>query len=202
MPKKKKPAFDPDRAISWSQISSFEWDPEQWYETYVLGIRQISRELTFGSYIDKKIQEDPTFLPELPRYKLMQHKMEAKLGGLKIVGLPDGLDLVKFLLADYKTGKFKANGAPAWDQAKAEATGQLKMYLLLVWLTEKITPDKFKCFIHWIPTFERGDFTIQLVEPVKIHTFEVRITMQEVLEFSVHITNTVKKMKAYAEQHP
>lgn len=191
-----KHQIDPNRAISWSQISSFDWDPEQWYQTYVLGIRQESRELTFGSMIDKRIQEDPDFIPELPRYKLMQHKMEAKIGGLKIVGLPDGLDLKKFLLADYKTGK------KAWDQARAEATGQLKMYLLLVWLTEKITPEKFRCFIHWLPTYERGDFTIQLVEPIKPQTFEVKITMQEVLEFSVYITNTVKKMKEYAERHP
>lgn len=192
---KKKPQIDPNRAISWSQISSFDWDPEQWYQTYVLGIRQESRELTFGSMIDKKIQEDPTFLPQLPRYALMQHKMEAKVGKLKIVGLPDGLDLKKFLLADYKTGK------KAWDQARAEATGQLKMYLLLVWLTEKINPEKFTCFIHWLPTYERGDFSIQLVEPCVPQTFEVHITMKEILEFSVYITNTVKKMEEYAKQH-
>lgn len=190
-----KYTIDPKRAISWSAISSFDWDKEQWFESYILGKRQTSREMTFGSEIDKRFQDDPKFLPKLPRYGMLQHKMEAKLGKLKIVGVPDDLSLELFKLFDLKTGK------TAWTQARADATGQLKMYLLLVWLNYKIPPEKFTCGIHWLPTYERGDFSIALIEPVKPQTFYVKITMREVLEFGVRIEKTVKEMKAYAESH-
>lgn len=194
--KKPKYTLDPNRAISWSQKSSFDWDPEQWFESTILGKRQTSREMTFGSEIDKRFQEDPTFLPELPRYGMLQHKMEAKLSKFKIVGVPDDLSLgADPKLFDLKTGK------KAWDQARAEATGQLKMYLLLVWLNYKIPPEKFTCGIHWLPTYERGDFSIALIEPIVPQTFYVNITMRDVLEFGVDLEKTVVKMKAYAEGH-
>ena len=194
--RKPKYTMDPNRAISWSAKSSFDWDPEQWFETYILGKRSTSREMTFGSEIDKRFQDDPTFLPDLPRYGMLQHKMEAKLSKFKIVGVPDDLCLKAFKLFDLKTGK------KAWDQARAEATGQLKMYLLLVWLNYKIPPEKFTCGIHWLPTYERGDFSIALIEPVVPQTFYVKITMRDILEFGVELEKTVLKMKAYAESHP
>ena len=195
MPKKPKYTIDPNRAISWSAISSFDWDPEQWFETYILGKRSTSREMEFGSVVDKRFQEDPTFLPTIPRYGMLQHKMEAKLGKIKLVGVPDDLCLDTFKLFDLKTGK------TAWTQKRADETGQLKMYLLLVWLNYKIPPEKFSCGIHWVPTYEKGDFSIALIEPVKPQTFPVKITMREILEFGVRIERTVAAMKKYAEEH-
>lgn len=184
------------RSVSWSSISSFDWDPEQWFESYILGKKTTSREMEFGSLIDKRFQDDPTFVPELPRYGMLQHKMEAKLSKFKIVGVPDDLCLNTFKLFDLKTGK------KPWDQKRADETGQLKMYLLLVWLIYKIPPEKFTCGIHWLPTEERGDFSIQLIEPVVPQTYYVKITMRDILDFGVRIEKTVLKMKAYAERHP
>jgi len=191
-----KPQMDLSRPLSWSAISSFEWNPEQWYQSYVLGIRTTSPEMEFGSYVDKRLQKDPTFLPDVPRYPLMQHLMEAKFGKIKLKGLPDGLDLDNFILADYKTGK------KAWDLKRTQETGQLKMYLLLIWLTEKIPPEKFTCRIHWLPTCVKPDLTIGLIEPCVCQTFEVKITMQDILEFGVRINKTYAAMQEYAANHP
>ena len=44
------------KPISWSSISSFNYDKKQWYRSYVLGIKDPpSKEMEFGSYIGKKI---------------------------------------------------------------------------------------------------------------------------------------------------
>lgn len=191
----KKPTFDKKRPLSWSAISSFEYDPEQWYQSYVLGIRPSSKEMTFGSEVDKRIQEDPAFLPQLPRYSIMQHKMEATFSGIPLIGYSDGLDLAQFLLADYKTGK------KAWTQDRADETGQLTMYLLMLHLTQGIHPDKFACFIHWLPTKDNGDFTISFTDPARIETFETKRTMVQVLTFAQRMVRVYKEMQVYAKAH-
>lgn len=191
-----KPTFDRKRAFSWSAKSSFDYDPKQWYDTYVLGKQQFSKEMTFGSNIDKRIQEDPKFLPTIPRYPLMQHKMKATLGKIPLVGVPDGLDFKNYLLADYKTGK------NAWDQKRADETGQLTMYLLLIYETEKIKPEKFRCFIHWLPTQDNGDFSISFHDSLKPITFETKRTMTDLIRFGKSINATYKAMIKYCENYP
>lgn len=190
-----KPTFDKKRPLSWSAISSFEYNKEQWYESYVLGKKQSSREMDFGSKVDKQIQTDLTFLPELPRYELMQYKMTVMFGKIPLIGLPDGLDLNAFLLADYKTGK------KAWDKKRADETGQLTMYLFLVYIQERILPEKFRCFIHWLPTQDNGDFTISFTTKFAIQTFETRRTMKDLLDFGKRIKKVYKEMEDYCQNH-
>lgn len=184
------------RPLSWSQISSFKYDPRQWYENYILGNHSSSPEMEFGSFIDKKIQNETDFLPDLPRYPLMQHKMKVVFNGIHLVGLPDGLDLEKFLLADYKTGKKK------WDKKRADETGQLTMYLLLIFITKKISPEKFRCFIHWLPTQDNGNFEISFSDNFKIQTFETKRTMKDLLMFGKYISETIEDMNQYTLSHP
>lgn len=190
-----KPLFDKTRSVSWSQINSFEYDPEQWYQSYMLGKKSQSREMDFGNLIDKKLQEDPAFLPHVPRYPFMQFKMKAKFGKISLVGVPDGLDLEIPTLADYKTGRV------AWDQKRANETGQLTMYLLLVWLLRGVRPEEFRCRIHWLPTRESGDFSIELINDKDLKTFETKRTMKQLLDFGVRINKTVKAMELYAKNH-
>jgi hypothetical protein len=157
--------------------------------------------MEFGSYVDKKIQNDPAFLPKLPRYEKMQHKMKTSFEGIPLVGLPDGLNLtdVKIkILADYKTGK------KAWDYKRTKETGQLKIYLLLLYLTERMRPEDFVCRIHWLPTQENADFTISFVPNIdeNIKTFEAKHTLKDVLEFwSQVVKPTYKAMQEYAANH-
>ncbi len=94
------------RPLSWSAISSFEYDPEQWYRTYILNERQSSKEMDFGSVVDKKFQDDLTFLPTIPRGENLQYKMMAVFNGIPLIGVPDVFSFKKEkLLADLKTGK-------------------------------------------------------------------------------------------------
>lgn len=180
------------RPLSWSAISSFEYDPSQWYDTYILGNRQSSREMTFGSKIDKQFQDDPTFFPTIPRGEKIQYKMKVNFSGIPLVGVPDILSFEKEqMLADLKTGK------KLWDKKRADETGQLSMYLLLIYITHKIKPEKFKCYIHWLPTQDNGDFSISLVKDCKPITIETKRTMADLLRFGERINTTVRAMDEY-----
>lgn len=188
-----------ERPMSWSSIASFEWSAEQWYSNYILGIKQTSPEMTFGSMVDKKLQDDPTYLPHVPRYPYMQHKMRAVFDGIPLTGVPDGLDFTqdpKRVLIDYKTGK-----AP-WTQKKADATGQLTMYLLLLFLTEGMRPEEFDLAIHWLPTAYQSDFTIGFRNPAnpELITFATTRTMLDILKFGQRIKDNYKLMQRYVAQ--
>lgn len=188
-----------DRPMSWSSINSFEYDARAWYDSYILGIKQSSPEMTFGSMVDKRLQTDPDYLPHVPRYPHMQHKMRAMWNGIPLTGVPDGLDFEqnpKRTLIDYKTGK------SPWTKKKADETGQLTMYLLLLFLTEGMRPEEFDCAIHWLPTAYQKDFTINFRNPAspELITFHTKRTMLDMLKFGQRIKDTYALMQRYVEQ--
>lgn len=183
------------RPLSWSAISSFEYDPDQWYRSYILNEKQTSKEMTYGSMIDKRFQDDPTFFPEIPRGEHLQYKIKVFFGGIPLVGVPDILSLKdEKLLADLKTGK------KLWDKKRADETGQLTFYLLLLYITHKINPEDFSCRIYWLQTCETGDFNIELVKDCKVKVFDTRRTMRDLLVFGERIKKTVKEMEEYVHK--
>lgn len=186
--------------LSPSSINSFLYDKEQWFDSYILGNFQGSPEMEFGSMIDLKIQNDPTFLPKLPRYEKMQERLAVVLSGIKLVGKPDGFNLTKsFDLWDYKTGR------NPWTQKKVDDCLQLKFYLLLIYITYNIPPEKFTCGIHWLPTKkeETGDFkvTISLIKEDDIKSFKTKYTMADLLSFIKDIKDIYKQMEKYCKKH-
>lgn len=207
--------------MSWSAISTFKWRKGDWYEKYVVHgkctrgeiimcvvagwadpdcpVVRSSPELRFGSYVDKRIQTDPGFLPELVRYPIMQHEMRCTFNGIPLVGFSDAaLDIKKksaeYFLRDYKTGR------NPWDQKRADETGQLTMYAFMIYLELKLKPEQGKFFIDWMPT-HMEDGEVAFIEEGKIVTFETRRSMQQVLEFGQEILATWKAMELYAAQH-
>jgi hypothetical protein len=212
--------FKKTRPLSWSAISAFEWNKEEWWEKYVLHqdctrdqdgllgwcavteshnrscpVVAQSKELEFGSYIDKRLQVDSEFLPHVPRYPLMQYEMKASFMNMPLIGLPDGLSFEQLTLADYKTGK------KPWDQKRADETGQLTMYLLLLYLLEKVHPEEFDCIIHWLPTQANQDFSISLIDDSDLVTLHTTRTMQDVLAFGKRINTTYNLMEQYCKNH-
>lgn len=208
-----KTVYNADRPLSWSAISSFEWNPSQWYAKYVAKeLPEITPELEFGSMVDKRIQEDPTYLPELVRYPILQHKMTGTFNKIPLLGYADTfrpmtpkLDVSsdgKHILStqyyrpairDYKTGH------KLWDQKRADQTGQLTMYLFMLYLRDKIQPEDVECYIDWMPT-HYVDSKIAFVKEGEIHTFKTKRTMQQVLAFGQRIKDTWAAMEAYAER--
>lgn len=198
----KKPTFDRKRPLSWSAISSFEYDPEQWYRKYVLGHEDpATPEMLFGSEIGLKLATDPTFLPHVKRYPIFEYKLEFTFSGMPMIGYIDGFDdepsnvTLMYDLGEYKTGK------RAWTQKRADEHGQFDMYLLGLWITRKIPPEKVLLNLHWMPTQDNGDFSIGFVDERLCHTFETQRTMQDILKFGVRINTRYKEMIAYCKNH-
>lgn len=191
-----------ERPLSWSSLSCFDdkdWgNPEKWYERYVLGIQEKpSRELLFGSKIDKLLQDDPEFLPEIERYPLMQYKLEADYKDIKLLGYPDGWDPYndRKRMVDYKTGK------NPWTQKKADETGQLTMYATMLYLAEGIKPEEIDFEIVWMPTTQHADLSIGFVKDFKVQIFKTKRSMTDVLKFMARIEKTYKAMIKYSEDH-
>ncbi len=187
------------RPFSWSQLSSFEYNPEQWYRNYFLGERDASsKEMEFGKVFALSIEEGTCEIQELmerlPSKK--EHPFNVVFSGIQLVGYADAFEDMTFDdLGEVKTGK------KAWDQKRADQHGQLTMYALMNYITNKKRPEDVRFRLHWIPTQDNGDFTISFVKPVKVHTFETKRTMSDILTFGNRIKNTIKLMEEYAHIH-
>jgi|SRR3990167_3464973 len=190
-----KPKFNLLRPLSWSQISSFEWNPEDWYSRYILGEKQAETgPLIFGKKIGERLATDLAFLPEVPRYKHMEKKFIGKIGDIELIGFLDSFCPNTLSILEFKTSSNKNR----WNQKKAEEHGQLSFYCLLVWLNHGKLPEK--CHLCYLPCRETGSFDIELTgEPVQI--FEVKKTAVDVLKFGNYIKDVRKKMIKYAEEH-
>ncbi len=194
-----KKLFDKSRKLSWSAISSFEYDPEQWYRKYVLGEEQKETpEMRFGKKLADELENGKCTISELVKklpYK-KEHEFSVMFGTINLVGFADDFDHRTFkVLNEVKTGK------KAWDQKRVNGHRQFDMYLLMNYITNKIKPEEVKCSLHWIPTQDNGDFTISFVEPIQVHTFETKRTMHDILLFGQRIKNTFLAMEEYAKNH-
>lgn len=184
------------RPLSWSAISSFEYEPEQWYNRYILAIEeQPSPEMIFGKFVGDKLTQAPDFMPAIPRLKIFEHELRYTLLAktktpIPMIGFMDA-HTPKYLMDEYKTGK------KPWDQDRADSHGQIDMYLLMHYLLTKIPPEKMKVRIFWMPTKQNGDFSISFVGENNVLPFETKRTMQQVLAFGQRIQKTVKDMENY-----
>lgn len=194
------------RPLSWSAISAFEWNPTQWYKKYVLKELPIETpELKFGKYIDERVQKERKFMPKLVRYPIMQHEMRTIWKGIPLVGYSDQYRpankahraaFPNLAIRDLKTGK----QSKPWTQQRADETGQLTMYLFMLYLMDRdIDVANAELYIDWLPTHIK-DGEIVLVEPVQIHTFKTKRSMTQVLQFGQRILDTWAAMEEYASR--
>lgn len=186
------------RPLSWSALNTFSYGedgPAKWYSSYILGKRQSSKEMTFGNLIDKRFQDDPAFLPHLTRYPILQHKMEAMFAGIPLIGIADQYHPDIPAIRDLKTGK------KAWDKKRADETGQLSFYALLLYATKKIKPEDVEFYIDWLPTQETGSFEIEFINENDVKTFKTKRTMLDVAKFGQRIKDTVSQMEQYVHNH-
>jgi hypothetical protein len=129
------------RAYSWSQHSQFSmYSKEEWYKRYILGERMpTTKEIDFGSAVDKRIQNDPTYIPQIPRGTSLQYTINVNLGDIPLVGLFDIFDENILFLGEIKTGKAE------WNQKRADEHGQITLYCLLLYLLS--LPQKLLKFV-------------------------------------------------------
>jgi len=184
------------RPLSWSAISSFEYDPEQWYNNYFLGKRQDpSAEMLFGGKFANSCEARKPLAPVTLLSK-MEHGFKVVFNGIPLIGFADTYDEAgRKHIGEYKTG------VKAWDQKRVDEHGQITMYALMNYVSHKIRPEDCRFFLEWIPTCKLGDYSIDFVQPIKVHKFETKRTMKDVLEFGARINKTVVAMENYVRNH-
>lgn len=187
-----------DKPFSWSQMSSFKWDKEQWYSRYVMGeVLPSTPELDFGSMIGKKIETDPTYLPQVPRHNVMEHPFSVVFSDIKMVGYCDSFcTKTNKKLLEYKTG------VKEWDQKRCDEHGQLTAYALFNYITNKVKPEDMDIQLIWLPTKRVDDvenFTkiIEFVDEQNIKIFKTKRTMKDILKFGAEIKKIYREMDAF-----
>lgn len=190
------------RPYSWSQHSSFDWDHEQWFQSYVLGIRgQASAAMSFGNVLGESIDTDSP-LAAVPRQTHMEYEVKTKLGNIDLIGFFDSYScgsgrccpLNEKRLEEYKTSQ----NVNKWNKKSVDEHGQLTYYAMLLYLAQKVKPEDIHMRLHWIPTSEQADFTVAVSG--KHQTFPTMRTMKEVFALMVEIKKRRKEMQKYAEQ--
>jgi hypothetical protein len=182
------------RDYSWSQHSSFLYNKDQWFDSYILDKKQDSEELKFGSMMGKRMEKDPNFMPEIPRYGKDEYKFYVSFCGIKLVGYADSFnpDTCK-QLGERKTGKNK------WDKKRVDEHGQLTMYCLMNYIQNNVSPEEVEICLSWIPTEckESGDFTRKISVCGKTKHFKTKRTMADILKFGSEIKRVRKEMEEY-----
>ena len=201
--------------LSWSAIALFtgvyggrktkEQCKEEWYKKYVLfekptfTPREKAR-MELGTTVGKKLEVDPTYLPQVPRLGKDEYKFLVKLNkNITLTGYADTFDHVTCKrLGERKTG---AN----WDQKKVDDHGQITLYCLMNYIQNKINPEDTELHLCWLPTeeIESDDFKsiFKLVDNIEdnIITFKTKRTMTDILQFASFVKQTFYEMEAYCQ---
>lgn len=182
------------RPLSWSSISSFRYDKEKWYKNYILNEKEPdTEELIFGKKVADSLQTETPLVP-FTLYPVVEQKLEVVFGGIPLIGFMDTYDPTTHSFREFKTGK------KAWDQKRADEHGQITMYSLMLFITHKVRPETYNMHLEWVPTQQNGDFSISFVEPVKIHIFETKRTMNDLVSFGAYIRVTYDEMIDFIEE--
>jgi hypothetical protein len=198
-----KYGFDRKRPISWSYLSSFQYDREEWFRRYILGMEdRETPELRFGKALADSIENGTCSVPGL--MELLPYKKEVAfnvvVAGMHLRGFLDDFDTESFThINEVKTG------TRPWTQKRADAHGQITMYCLMNYAKNRVRPEDVTCTLIWLPTVrkETGSFDteISFENPVRIETFETRRTMRDIAEFTGWIMRTLDDMEEFVSRH-
>lgn len=182
------------RPLSWTSISSWTFNKEQWARKYLDNIVDPPNPaMTFGKIVGERLASDPTYLPEVPRLPIFEHGINLTFAGIPLVGFFDSFCPETPALYEYKT----SGNSNRWTQQKAEGHGQIDLYVTLLYMTNKIKPEDLKIKLVYIPVIETGSFELD-INSKGIKIFEIKKTMSDVLKCAGMIKRVYKEMEEYA----
>lgn len=182
------------RPYSWSQHSSFDYDKDQWFNSYILGARgDATPAMEFGKLVGDSFGTD-TPMAAVTRYSHMEYAVKTRLGKIPLIGFIDSYDPVNKYLREYKT----SSNAARWTQKSVDGHGQLTFYCLLLYLAEKVRPEDVTIHLEYIPVRETMDFSMEVAREIVPSVFSTKRTTRDVLQFAVEIKKKRGVMEAYA----
>lgn len=184
------------RPLSHSQLNSWEWDPVQWYRSYIEGVRDpATPAMLYGNVVGDSIGTDDSLVPELKTPGVKEYSLRASLGKIHMIGYADHYCHKTFELHENKT----STNLKRWDQKKVDDAKQLSMYALLIFLQNGTPPEDLKIYLNFIPVEVGQDFQYKMPEPPQVMTFETRRTTADITEYSAYVIKTVDKMYDYVK---
>lgn len=187
-----------ERPYSWSQHCAFtQYSKEGWYKKYIEGTpTPTNKYMIFGSMIGKKIETDPTFLPDVPRQSRMEFAVETEYKGIRMVGYFDSYCPDTFIIEEYKTSR-----KCGWSQGKVDNHGQITFYYLLLNLAHGVKPKNVTSRLHHLETELDENEEVKLVEPFTLRQFKTKRTVKDINMLKKEIVATRKEMLDYAQNH-
>lgn len=183
------------RPLSYSQLSSFEWNPAEWYETYILGKKkEPNAAMLFGSKIGDEIGTDKNPIPGMNLPGVKEYELRANLGPIRLVGYADFYCPDTLTLNENKT----TDNPKKWNKKSVDAHGQMTMYALLLYLQNKTKPEDVTMFLNYIPVLVGNDFQYYLPTPATYTAIPTKRTTTDIMRYVQYIKDTVAAMEAYA----
>ena len=185
------------RPLSHSQLSSFEYSPEQWYNSYILGSKFTpTPAMLFGNVIGDAIGTDTSPIPELAPPGIKEYRLTAEVEGIPLVGYADHYCPETRVLHENKTSETKGR----WTQGKSDKHTQIDMYLLMLYLSEGVPPESVTAYLNFIQTRPTG-LGYRLHKEPKWKQFPLATkTMADLDKYQEYLLATVEAMHDYAEQ--
>lgn len=181
------------RPLSYSQLSSFEWDAEEWYNNYILGKREpASPAMLFGTTVGDSIGTPDTLVPSLIPPGVKEYEMSAVIDGVPIVGYADHFCTDTLFLSENKT----SDNPKRWNQKKVDDHGQLTMYALMLFLRDKIKPEDIQMQLNFIPVLYSG-VSYRMPEPPTYQAFKTKRTTLDIVKYGQYIRDMIIEMERF-----
>lgn len=182
------------RPLSHSQLSSWEYNKDEWWDNYILGKRKAPNPaMEFGTVVGDSIGTPGSLVPALIPPGVKEFELSANLGPIRIVGYADHYCPDTRVLHENKT----SDNPTRWDQKKVDGHGQLTMYALMLYLRDKVKPEEIQMFLNFIPVERGSDMVYKMPEPVVFHQFKTKRTTLDIVNYGIYIKKTVAAMEEY-----
>lgn len=182
------------RPLSYSQLSSWEWNKEDWYQSYIKNKpRGKSAAMEIGNVIGDSIGTPQSLVPDLNPPGIKEYALRATLGDIHLVGYCDHFCPDTLELNENKT----AVNPKKWTKSSVNKHGQLTMYALMLFLKHDIAPEDLTIYLNYIRVIEGADMRYYLPDPVECKRFKTTRTTQDIIDYVEYIERTVADMNEY-----
>lgn len=188
-----------EHKVSWSQLSSWNFNKHQWASRYLFCEPSTpNAKMVFGNTVGDSLATPNSMMPELDPYLdgIKEYKLETTMNGLNLIGYADHYCPQRRVLNENKT----STNPVQWHQKKVDEHGQLTMYALILLLEEKVKPENIEMWLNFIPVNEKRYGVLELPEQPTFLRFPTKRTTKQVLLFGAQIKKTLEDMEKYAHK--